>query len=93
LPQVAWGGIIGWGFWLDILDLASVLRKLAAWARWLDWPPTPLRISIFAAARIEIELLDGSHVIAAMTKTPRARDGTPIHKSFKPQQRQSHRGA
>ena len=44
-----------------------MLRKLAAWARWLDWPPTPLRISIFAAARIEIELLDGSHVIAAMT--------------------------
>jgi hypothetical protein len=67
----------GWGYWLDIIDLASAPRQLAALTRWLGRAPTPLQLSIFTAALIEMGLLNCSHVIAAMTDNTKGSQWVP----------------
>jgi hypothetical protein len=67
----------GWNYWLDIVDLASAPRQLAALTRWLGRPPSPLQMSIFTAALIEMGLLNCSHVIAAMTDNTKGSQWVP----------------
>jgi len=68
----------GWGYWLDIIDLASApQQQRTALKRWLGRPPTSLQLSIFTAALIEMGLLNCSHVIAAMTDNTKGSQWVP----------------
>jgi hypothetical protein len=67
----------GWSYWLDIIDLASAPAQLAALARWLGRPLTPLQIAIFTASLIEMGLLNCTHVIAAMTGNTKGSQWVP----------------
>lgn len=67
----------GWGYWLDLVDLDSATRQLAALEKWLGRPATPIEISILTAAIIEMGLLNCTHVIAAMTKNTKGSQWVP----------------
>jgi hypothetical protein len=67
----------GWGYWLDIVDLRPASQQLAALTAWLGRPPTPLELSIFTAALIEMGLLNCTHVIAALTGNTKGSQWVP----------------
>jgi hypothetical protein len=62
---------------VDLIDLAPPNRQLDALERWLGQPPTDLQKSIFTPAIIEIGLLNGTHVIAAMTDNTKGSQWVP----------------
>jgi hypothetical protein len=75
--RIAWlAAQEGWGYWLDLVDL-NASSQLLALARWLGGPPTPLQISIFTAALIEMGFLNCTHVIAAMTDNTKGSQWVP----------------
>ena len=71
----------GWNYWLDLVDLKVTStqrnRQLDALEKWLGHPPTPLQVSIFTAAIIEMGLLNCTDVIAAMTQNSRGSQWIP----------------
>jgi hypothetical protein len=79
----------GWGYWLDILDLASAPRQLAAL---LGRAATPLQMSIFTAALIEMGLLNCNQVITAMTDNTSGRPRAPSAHSSAPASQGQSRG-